>query len=177
MAVVYWSARLAVNEEVRVRSPPVTPIASTESADEWSSTGPENRGGGDEPQRFDSSALVSRRPVRLSARLPLFQGGEAGAAPARATACRVRLVRPRTLPPQGGNAGSNPARDANPPGKWTAARTTNPGSGVRIASGGRHWRRAGVVTGRFAKPWPTTVARVRFAPSPLRSFVRSAGPK
>ena len=26
VAVVYWSARLAVNEEVRVRSPPVTPI-------------------------------------------------------------------------------------------------------------------------------------------------------
>src|SRR6478752_336174 len=33
-----------------------------ESADEWSSTGPENRGGGDEPQRFDSSALVREGP-------------------------------------------------------------------------------------------------------------------
>ena len=32
MAVVYWSARLAVNEEVRVRSPPVTPIASASRA-------------------------------------------------------------------------------------------------------------------------------------------------
>ena len=83
VAVVYWCACLAVNEEVRVRSPPVTrttgcgsmaghlarnqvdagsiPAAQTESADEWSSTGPENRGGGDEPQRFDSSALVSFR--------------------------------------------------------------------------------------------------------------------
>jgi hypothetical protein len=29
VAVVYWSARLAVNEEVRVRSPPVTPQATT----------------------------------------------------------------------------------------------------------------------------------------------------
>ena len=29
-----------------------------ESAAEWSATGPENRGGGDEPQRFDSSTLV-----------------------------------------------------------------------------------------------------------------------
>ena len=146
VAVVYWSARLAVNEEVRVRSPPVTPARSNwvwvngwppgpepgprrfdscrpdgsrtrarprrpcgllgnvgalsrrrtgfdsrqghnvplvyaandaglsnrrtgfdspmghhdrfESAAEWSATGPENRGGGDEPQRFDSSTLV-----------------------------------------------------------------------------------------------------------------------
>ena len=82
MAVVYWSARLAVNEEVRVRSPPVTqqevtgcgsmaghlarnqvhagsiPAALTESAAQWWATGPENRGGGDEPQRFDSSTLV-----------------------------------------------------------------------------------------------------------------------
>ena len=59
VAVVYWRARLAVNEEVRVRSPPVTLIRKSESADERSSTGPENRGGGDEPQRFDSSALVN----------------------------------------------------------------------------------------------------------------------
>jgi hypothetical protein len=29
VVVVYWSARLAVNEEVRVRSPPVTPQAAT----------------------------------------------------------------------------------------------------------------------------------------------------
>ena len=29
VAVVYWSARLAVNEEVRVRSPPVTPQVTT----------------------------------------------------------------------------------------------------------------------------------------------------
>jgi hypothetical protein len=41
---------------------------------------------------------------------------------------------------------------------------------VRVLSWVRVWRRAGVVTGRFATPWPTTVARVRFAPSPLRSF-------
>ena len=81
VVVVYWRARLAVNEEVRVQSPPITlqlgvgqwlatwpGTRSTqvrflpprlESADEWSSTGPENRGGGAEPQRFDSSALVS----------------------------------------------------------------------------------------------------------------------
>ena len=40
VAVVYWSARLAVNEEVRVRSPPITPdCVCIESADEWSSTG------------------------------------------------------------------------------------------------------------------------------------------
>ena len=32
MAVVYWSARLAVNEEVRVRSPPITPIVSASRA-------------------------------------------------------------------------------------------------------------------------------------------------
>jgi hypothetical protein len=32
--------------------------ARFESAAEWSATGPENRGGGDEPQRFDSSTLV-----------------------------------------------------------------------------------------------------------------------
>jgi hypothetical protein len=44
VAVVYWSARLAVNEEVRVRSPPVTPIVG--SAAQWWATGPENRGGG-----------------------------------------------------------------------------------------------------------------------------------
>jgi hypothetical protein len=58
VAVVYWRARLAVNEEVRVQSPPVTPIA-IESAAEWSATGPENRGGGEKPQRFDSSTLVN----------------------------------------------------------------------------------------------------------------------
>src|SRR5262245_40492371 len=68
VAVVYWRARLAVNEEVRVRSPPVTPTIDLESADEWSSTGPENRGGGDEPQRFDSSALVSRLSSRGAVR-------------------------------------------------------------------------------------------------------------
>ena len=68
------------------------PAALTESADEWSSTGPENRGGGDEPQRFDSSALVCDGPVRLPARSPLFQGGQAGSTPARVTTCRVRLV-------------------------------------------------------------------------------------
>ena len=33
VAVVYWSARLAVNEEVRVRSPPVTPIVVVVSSD------------------------------------------------------------------------------------------------------------------------------------------------
>ena len=56
------------------------PDLTSESADEWSSTGPENRGGGDEPQRFDSSALVAIPcgAVRLTARLPLFQPGNGG---------------------------------------------------------------------------------------------------
>ena len=53
-----------------------------ESADEWSSTGPENRGGGDEPQRFDSSALVpgASRNSALSAngRRPGPQPGNGG---------------------------------------------------------------------------------------------------
>jgi hypothetical protein len=39
-----------------------------------------------------SHAAATIRPVRLPARLPLFQGGEAGAAPARATARRFRLA-------------------------------------------------------------------------------------
>ena len=43
------------NPENGVRLPDGTQI---ESAAEWSATGPENRGGGDEPQRFDSSTLV-----------------------------------------------------------------------------------------------------------------------
>jgi hypothetical protein len=64
VAVVYWRACLAVNEEVRVQSPPVTHIAD-ESAAEWSATGPENRGGGEEPQRFDSSALGNRTTFDL----------------------------------------------------------------------------------------------------------------
>ncbi len=151
-----------------------------ESAAEWSATGPENRGGGEEPQRFDSSALGSRFNLARSANSKAAALSRRRRGGSTRTGYRISLLasrmsrsssRPRTLPPQGGDAGPNPARDAYPPGKWTAARTTNPGSGVRIASGGRHWRRAGVVTGRFATPWPTTVARVRFAPSPLlRSF-------
>ena len=115
VAVVYWSARLAVNEEVWVQSPPVTQqlgvgqwlatwpgTRSTqvrflsprlESAAQWWATGPENRGGGDEPQRFDSSALVCR--VRLVGR---------GRCPLKAET-RVRIphaTRQPTFPPASG---------------------------------------------------------------------------
>ena len=86
VAVVYWSACLAVNEEVRVRSPPVT-----------RNSGALPNGGQlvlktgvvvMQPQGFDSSALP-----RMS----------------------LSSSRPRTPPFQGGNAGSNPARDARRP--------------------------------------------------------------
>ena len=95
-----------------------------ESAAEWSATGPENRGGGDEPQRFDSSTLVLLvlRPT--------------------ATGCGQRYERRlwRFESSRGHDEDSNR-------------------------------RRAGEVTGRFAKPRPTTVARVRFAPSPRHGQV------
>ena len=121
VAVVYWSARLAVNEEVRVRSPPVThnwvwvngwPPGPEPGQRRFDSCRPDRDvvvasralTNGRQPvpktgvvvmsPRGSIPPLSSRaRPVRLPARLPLFQGGEAGAAPARATACRVRLVR------------------------------------------------------------------------------------
>ena len=119
VVVVYWRARLAVNEEVRVQSPPITPTGcgsmaghlarnqvhagsipaaqtSPESADEWSSTGPENRGGGDEPQRFDSSTLVCHQfgPFGYQLGCRSFKAAKRGQHPHGLphSACRVRLA-------------------------------------------------------------------------------------
>ena len=115
VAVVYWSARLAVNEEVWVQSPPVTPTgcgpvagrlpweqahAGSIPASQTSrvltngrqpvpKTGVvvmSPRGSIPPPSSFSlARSATSSWPVRLPARLPPFQGGEAGAAPARAT--------------------------------------------------------------------------------------------
>ena len=49
VAVVYWSARLAVNEEVRVRSPPITPASNNWVWVNGWPPGPEPG-----PRRFDS---------------------------------------------------------------------------------------------------------------------------
>lgn len=163
-------------------SPVVHPQSIDREPDEWSSTGPENRGGGDEPQRFDSSALVliDRRRCPLTAGDLALNQETAGSTPPSVTHDRFGYT--ARLPDfQSGDAGSNPAAVATPTATGSRPALRTQALEVRVLSWvpvTRHWRRAGVVTGRFAKPWPTTVARVRFAPSPpLVRFVRSAGPK
>ena len=133
------AGHLARNQ-VNAGSIPAT--QTNESADEWSSTGPENRGGGAEPQRFDSSALVCR--VRLV--------GE-DAAPSR----RKRGFKSRTRRKPPTATGSRPA-----------LRTQ--ALEVRVLSWVPNWTMETCWSGNrpvCSNRGPTIVARVRFAPSPL----------
>ena len=61
----------------------------------------------------------------------------------------------------------------NAHGNWMRPALRTQALEVRILPRARLFRRrrAGAVTGRFAKPRPTTVARVRFAPSPRHGQV------
>jgi hypothetical protein len=168
VAVVYWRACLAVNEEVRVRSPPVTPIRHPRALTNGRQPVPKTGVVVMSP-RGSIPPLSSRFLVALSA-----NGQATWFSPrkrrvrfppaSRTTASARRLRRPGFHP---GDAGSNPAAVARPTAIGSRPALRTQALEVRILSWVR--RRAGVVTGRSAKPWPTTVARVRFAPSPPRS--------
>jgi hypothetical protein len=122
---------------------------------------------------LSSSVFALLSALSANGRRPGPQPGNGGFDSPQRHARPLRLERIRLPAFHPGDAGSNPAAVATP---------TAIGCGQRYER--RLWRfessrghepfrrrRAGAVTGRFAKPRPTTVARVRFAPSPRHGQV------
>ena len=143
MAVVYWSARLAVNEEVRVRSPPVTPQEQL-GVGQWLATWPGTRS---TQVRF----LPPRRKPHTSAAETLASRWTSTRAAHWVQGCckqpaRVRFPRGPPLwttrkcrrPLKAQDRVRLPAGSRRPIGlRGDGCRTFNPENGVRLPDGTR----------------------------------------
>ena len=101
------------------------PAAQTiESAAQWWATGPENRGGGDEPQRFDSSALSGPFSYQLGCRL--FKAAKRGQHPHGLLLSRSSSRLEDAAFSQGGRRGfESRTRPQRPPAIGPRPATTN----------------------------------------------------